>query len=291
VHSLLASTVALRIVVVDTTPHDPELAAALAFAPEIALLRPPTNCGFGGGTNMGLNWAQEQTECKYLLVLNNDTVVEPGTVVRLEQALDRDAGVGIATPRIGYMDEPARLWYGGGEIDWRRASGVTPGFNGPVDAPLALKERDVSFASGCAMLLRHAVLASLGGFDARYFMYEEDVELCLRARWQGVRIRYVPAAFLLHRAQGASATGGPLRMDFWSCARPQLPFYAFHIVRNRLHTIHLHARGLDALTAAICFPLYLMRRALPFAWGGRWDAILAMGRGAAAFWCSRTRRR
>jgi len=66
----------------------------------------------------------------------------------------------IMTPRIAYLDDPQKLWYGGGEIDWRRTSAFTPGFNQSAQAKLAMTERDVTFASGCALFVRASVLGS-----------------------------------------------------------------------------------------------------------------------------------
>jgi hypothetical protein len=283
VRSLLASACEAVLVVVDSTPDDPGLEPALAFAPGIQLIRAPENLGFGGANNLGIAWALRNTECEFFFLLNNDTTVRPDTIALLIAACERDPGIGIAVPRIAYMHDPGRLWYGGGEIDWRRASAVAPGFNGSANAPLAMTERDVTFATGCALFLRRAALAQLKGFDPRFFMYEEDCELCLRASECGIRIRYIPSAFILHRAQGSNRQSAHLRTDFWSTANPRLPFLCYHVIRNRLLNISLHARGKNLGLVAGFFPLFLIRRAVPFLIHGRCDAIVAMARGVADF--------
>jgi len=180
------------------------------------------------------------------------------------------------------------LWYGGGEVDWRRASAFTPGINRSATADLALAERDVTFATGCALFLRRSAIRQLGGFDSRFFMYEEDVELCLRARSQGIRIRYLPGAFILHRVQGSSKDRDQDRTDFWSTKNPRLPLLCYHVIRNRLLNVAMYARGKNFFLAMFFFPLFLVRRAGPFIWSGRMDAVIAMFRGMADFW--RTRR-
>jgi GT2 family glycosyltransferase len=198
----------------------------------------------------------------------------------LEAQLAERPEAAVVTPRIAFRDRPDRLWYGGGDIDWRRASVFTPGFDGPVDAPEALRKRFVTFASGCALFMRRSVLITLGGFDPRFFMYEEDVELCLRAQKHGFRILYIPKTLILHRAQGSSnPDDGGNRADFWSVKNPRLAFYAFHIIRNRMLNIFTHANAWQKLTAAVFFPLYLLRHSIPFLLGGRPDAVLAMLRG------------
>ncbi len=279
VGALLASAPPVSIVIIDTTPHDPELQDAMAFAPQVTLLRASENIGFGRANNLGIEWALRNTDCEFLFLLNNDAIVLPDAIARLEAAMDSHPGVGIMAPRIACLHDRDVLWYGGGEIDWRRASAFTPGSGGAADAPLAIKERDVTFASGCALFMRRSIASKLGGFDPRFFMYEEDVELCLRAAESGIRIRYVPQALVLHRAQGSSRTTDSGPADFWSCANPSLPFYAFHVMRNRLLNIRLHARGWRRLVALVCFPALIARRTIPFLLGGRIDAIAAMVRG------------
>lgn len=286
VRSLLRSTVPVEIVVVDTTPHDPELKPALDFAPGTTILRAHENVGFGRGNNLAIRWALDHTHRDFFFLLNNDAAIFPDTIQILEQAMEVQTGVGIMIPRIAYMHDPETLWYGGGDVDWRRASVFTPGINRSATASLAMTERDVTFATGCALFLRRSVLTQLGGFDPRFFMYEEDVELCLRASSAGIRIRYIPRSFILHRAQGSSR-GDKDRKDFWSPLNPRLPFLCYHVIRNRLLNVSLHARGRNLFLASIFFPLFVIRRAIPFLLHGRFDAIAAMFRGAAAFWSAR----
>ncbi len=287
VRSLLASTVPVEIVVVDTTPNDPDLPGILDFAPDVTLIHASENVGFGRGNNLGIGWALKHTSCEFIFLLNNDAVTYPESIERLEAGMSVQNGVGIMVPRISYLDKPELLWYGGGEVDWRRASAYTPGFNQSASAPLAMSERDVTFATGCALFLRRSVLHQLGGFDPRFFMYEEDVEFCLRAREKGIRIRYFPSAFILHRAQGSNKGSGHARTDFWAPGNPQLPFLCYHVIRNRLLNMALHARGKDFLVAVCFFPLFMIRRALPFLRHGRFDAIVGMLRGVAGFWLAR----
>jgi len=290
VKSLLAATVPVEIVVVDTTPDDPDLEAALRFAPGLTLIRASDNVGFGCGNNLGIDWAFAHTSCEFIFLFNNDAIVFPATIERLEAAMAANLEVGIMTPRIAYLDEPEKLWYGGGEVDWWRSGAVAPGFNQSAQAQLAMTERDVTFASGCALFVRRSVLKELRGFDPRFFMYEEDVELCLRASESGIRIRYIPHSLVLHRVQGSSRDSSNERRDFWSAHGANLTFYAYHVIRNRLLNADLHAHGKQRIIVAVSFPLFLIRRAIPLLLRGRVDAVLAMFRGIAGFWRTRPSR-
>lgn len=279
VESLLNSVDPGSIVVVDTTPNDPYLENALEFAPELTLIRACGNIGYGRAVNLGIEWALSHTLCEFFLFMNNDAVVLSDSIARLESAMISHPEAGLMAPRIVCLHNNSVLWYGGGEIDWRRASAYTPGFNAASNAPLALKEREVTFASGCALFVRRSAITRLVGFDPRFFMYEEDVELCLRAQELGIRIRYIPQSLVLHRVQGSSRDATNDRSDFWSCENPSLPFYTFHVMRNRMLNIQLHARGWERLVALTFFPFLLLRRAIPFLLGGRYDAVTAMLKG------------
>ncbi|MGO9434825.1 MAG: glycosyltransferase family 2 protein [Terracidiphilus sp.] len=284
VHSLLASTVPVKIIIVDTSPNDPELGAALTFAPSVTILSASENVGFGRGNNLGIDWALEHTSCDFIFLLNNDAVIYPESISCLEASIATNTEVGIMTPRIAYLDAPEKLWYGGGEVDWRRAGPVTPGFNQSAHAALAMTERDVTFASGCALFVRSSVIRQLGGFDPRFFMYEEDVEFCLRASEMGILIRYIPRSVILHKGQGSDPGASRGQQNLWSVSNARLPFFAFHIVRNRLLNVYLHAHGKNLLTAGVFFPLFIVRRAIPLVLGGRMDAVGAMFKGMADFW-------
>ena len=285
--SLRDSVTPLSIVAVDNSPNDPDLDTLLSAYPEVTFLRAPENLGFGRGNNLGIRWALENTDCEFVFVFNNDAVIKPDSIRQLEIAMEAHPEVGIMVPRIAYMDRPDVLWYGGGEVDWRRGSAVAPGIHGPVDAELALTSREVTFATGCALFVRRSVLRKIGGFDPRFFMYEEDVEFCLRAKEHGIRIRYVPESIVLHRCQGSVRKIGESTGDIWDVKNPKLSFYAFHIIRNRLLNMYFHAHGINGLVFILFFPLYVLRRAIPFAFGGRFDAIMAMAKGGLSFLLAR----
>ena len=139
------------------------------------------------------------------------------------------------------------------------------------------------------MFIRRSVALALGGFDPRFFIYEEDVELCLRAREQGIRIRYIPASLVLHRVQGSTQESGADRRRFWSVDNAHLPFLAYHVMRNRMLNVRLHARGRNRIVALAFLPLMILRRAFPFALAGRFDAIAAMLKGLADSTCMNLR--
>jgi len=275
--SLLACPEAPFVVVVDNTPDDPELEGQISFYPLLKLIRAEENLGFGRGNNLGIDWALKHVRCEFIFVLNNDTTIRPDCIQRLEAAMDDHPEAGVIASRIVLSENPDVLWYGGGEVDWKRGGGKVPGFGGSSEDGEALRSRWVTFASGCAMFFRSEVLRTVGGFDERYFMYEEDVELSFRVQEAGWRIWYESSAVVEHRVHGSTRIGEKF-VPALSPTNPNLPFYAYHITKGRLLTMLRHARGMRRWVFGCCFPAFMAIKTGQWVLHGRWDALRALVR-------------
>jgi hypothetical protein len=182
-----------------------ELAGHIGTAELIAT---PRNLGFGGGNNAGIRRALEKGAA-LVLVVNPDTTVSPDCIGLLERALLNRPGAGIAGPTVVRASAPEEIESAG--IAFARWTGrmrlidsAQPGI------------REVDGVQGCAMLLRAEVFAQAGFFAEDYFLYFEDLELCLRARRAGLVSIVVPEAVALH--EGAKATGTqPARRLYFAC--------------------------------------------------------------------------
>lgn len=288
--SLAESAVQVQAVVVDNSPNDPELEAALSPFTDVHLIRAPENLGFGLGNNLGIDWALQHQDYEFVLILNNDATIDPDAIDLLEAAMDTHPEAGIVTARIVLAEDESKLWYGGGEVDWRRGGGRVPGVLGPANAPMAMQARHVSFASGCAMMIRRNVLQDLGGFDKRFFMYEEDLELSLRVQEAGWKIWYEPNSVIKHLGQGSLRREGEKFTGLLWSSNPNLPFYVFHIIKNRLDNMSMHAHGKDRMVFFTFFPLLLMRLMTRFLLTNRWDAVKALFRALQEFIASKALR-
>ena len=275
--SLMRSSVPVSIVVVDNTPDDPLLVTYLKDYPDVTIISAPKNLGFGEGNNLGLAWAIKNLDFTQVLFLNNDAEIVSNTIAVLEAVLDSKHDVGIATGRIVLANSPDTLWYGGGEVDWKRGSGHLPGFLGPSDSTIAMHSRYVSFASGCALMLRRCVFESIGCFDSRYFMYEEDLELCLRVQQDGWKVWYESSALVYHEGQASMKTDNDKEFkSAWNPENGNLPFYAYHIFKNRLLTMYLYARGGNRAIFLLYFPFFIGIKVIRFIRHGRWSSITAI---------------
>lgn len=215
-----------EVVVVDNASSDGSAEALAAADPECRFLPTGSNLGFGTAANVGV----ANTAGGYVLILNPDTVVQPGTTAALAAALDSDAALAVVGPRIENLDgtlyPSARqfpklgvaaghaflgvVWKGNRftrryrMLDWDHAA------PGPVD-----------WVGGACMLVRRTAFEQLGGFDPAYFMYVEDVDLCWRLRRAGWTVGYQPAGRVVH-AVGGSSQLAPYRMilaHHWSLLR------------------------------------------------------------------------
>lgn len=164
--------------------------------PHLAL---PRNVGFAAAVNLGV----ARTSAPAVLVLNADTVLEPGCVGTLVAALAADPELAGVQPRILQLEgaapgpvEEARL-YSAGQALTRDGRAVELGA-GQAQRPEHLAGREVFGVCGAACLLRRDLFEQLGGYAERYFAFYEDVELNVRARVLGRRFAYVPEAVAWH---------------------------------------------------------------------------------------------
>lgn len=197
--SLLAGDYpALTILLVDNGSPDGSGERLHAAFPAIAYLQTGANLGYTGGNNAGIRWAME-AGADYVLILNNDTVVEPAAVRRLVEAASGVERIGATAPKILYFAKPDRIWFGGGHLSRLHGLGLHEQ-QGERDAPgPADTVRDITFATGCCCLFPTDALRTVGVFAEDFFAYVEDVELSLRLARAGYRILYQPEARVLHR--------------------------------------------------------------------------------------------
>lgn len=203
--SLVAHGVAeADVVFVDNGSTDGSLERVTAAFPRAQVIRNASNLGFGEASNQGARRALD-LGADAVFFVNNDVVLPAGTLARLQQEFERDPGLGIAGPRVLYRDDPARVWAAGGMLTWRENLSTLVG-HGERDGDEFRRTRDVDYVAGCALLARRACLEAVGLFDATYFAYMEDVDLCLRAKARGFGVRVVGEVCVLHAT--SSATGG-----------------------------------------------------------------------------------
>jgi GT2 family glycosyltransferase len=200
--SLADSTYAAQeVLVVDNASPDGSGARLRARFPAVHHLTTSHNGGYTAGNNRGFEWVLARGDVEYVVVLNNDTIVDPHCIERLVAAA-QETGAAAVAPLMLYYDEPNIVWYAGGSVSHARIMGKHLGENEPMIA--GRPRMPVSFICGCCFLLRVDVLRAIGGFDERFFAYGEDLELSIRLARGGYVMLHEPAATLLHRISRTS---------------------------------------------------------------------------------------
>lgn len=187
----------LQCIVVDNGGGSAALAQAVARAPDTLLLQPPTNLGFGGGCNL----AVQHSRAAIVVLINPDVTLRPGFLQALAGAL-AEPGTGIAGAKLLFPDGRT-VQHAGGLLDLPLGLTSHRGYH-ETDGPAYDMPTDVPYVTGAALAIWRDTWEHLGGCDERFWpAYYEEVDLCLRARAQGLRVCYVPAAVAEHQETSA----------------------------------------------------------------------------------------
>jgi GT2 family glycosyltransferase len=181
----------------------------------VRVIRNSANVGFGAA----INQAFRISEAPYLATLNDDTAADPGWLAALVTEAE-------AHPECGLFASQVRLARTGlldsaGMLIARDGSSKQRGHGQPPD--LYASVRDALLPSGSAALYRRSMLEEIGLFDETFFLYCEDTDLGLRARWAKWGCRYVAGAVVEHRYSHSAGQASPLK--------------AYYVERNRLYTV------------------------------------------------------
>jgi N-acetylglucosaminyl-diphospho-decaprenol L-rhamnosyltransferase len=205
--------IAFEVVVLDNASQDGTVEMISSRFPNVRLVALTENIGFAAGVNR----AASETTGEFLLLLNPDTIVHPGTVERIVAFARQQPHYGIYGGRTLDPDgrvNPGSCW--GRLTLWSLlcyATMLSTLFKrSRVFDPVSLGRwqrdsvREVDIVTGCLLLLPRRVWDELGGFDTRFFMYGEDADLALRAAARGYRSVITPEAVITHEIGGSSTT-------------------------------------------------------------------------------------
>lgn len=182
----------LELVVVDNDSGDGSAELIAAEVPEATVVEAGSNTGFAGGCNLGVEHATGQ----YVAFLNNDARPDPLWVAAAVATLESDRSIGAIACKVLDWDGKV-VDYVDGSLTW-----FGMGYKrevGRVDSPEFDEPKDVLFATGAATVMPTEVFREVGGFDERFFMFYEDVDLGWRLNLLGWKVRYEPRSIAFHK--------------------------------------------------------------------------------------------
>ena len=273
-----------EIIVVDNGSTDNSQNYLKTIFPNIILIENIKNEGFGKANNIGMRWCLNNSDATYFFIINNDTKIRKDTLSQLIRTAASASNIGIVTPKIYFMDSENIVWFAGGYFDVKRGSARVIGVHeldkGQYDIPT-----EITFATGCAMLIKKSVIENIGMFDERYFVYEEDVEFSLRVIKYGYKIFYEPNAIVYHRVN-ASIRKSDVFSGILSPKNSRACFYYYYLVRNRLFTMKKHANIFRWIIFLPYFLFYWSIKCSQSAIVGNYKAMGGIAKGIKDFFLS-----
>jgi len=210
------TAVTLETIVVDNASAGFDAALVEGSLPGARLIRNSRNSGFAVAANQGLRVAAG----RYLLLLNPDTIVEPGSLATMVGYMDANPDVGCSTAKLvmenGRLDLACRRMFPTPTRALYRISLLSRLF--PRNRRFAQynltylpedREADIDSPCGAFMMVRSELRESVGLLDERYFMYGEDLDWAYRIKNAGWRVTYQPAAQAIHLKRAASSSNRP----------------------------------------------------------------------------------
>ena len=193
-----------KIIIVDNASTNDSLTYLKKSSKDCRIIESKDNLGFAGGNNLGIEYALNNG-ADYVMLLNNDTLVEPNFLDEMLNTVKGNAKVGLVGCKIMYYPKKDTIWYGGGYINWFKFIGVHYGLK-EIDNGQCDREKEIDFMTGCCMLIKREVFEKTGLLSDDYFMYFEDVDFCVKVKDSGYKIWYNPKAVIYHKV-GLSGGG------------------------------------------------------------------------------------
>lgn len=231
----------LSIVVVDNNSADNTQQAVAESYPDVAYVRNDFNAGVAGGRNIGIAYLEKNAAYEYILILDNDTVVDKDFLQPMVDLFEQDRTIGVASPKIYLMDEEGILDQAPGSVVNFYLGTTGKQGHGEYDrGQYDMVQSQKYLPSGACSLTRRSVLQELKGLDEVFNPYGyEDLDYSLRVKKAGYRVAYVPESVIYHKgsrtgfssytAEYAANKGKRLRIFMQRHATP-LQYLCFNLM-------------------------------------------------------------
>jgi len=220
--------------------------------PRITLIKNKENIGFAAGNNVGIRHALSQG-ADYILLLNNDTIVDSSVLKELINVAESDEKIGVVGA-VNYSFEDRKKvvmlsisfnWFTG----FTKKEDLDAISRGVITEP-----RQVHGVTGSSLLIKRAVVGKIGLLDSRFFIYYEDTDWCMRARKAGYKVLYVPRAKIWHKVGVSFGQKSPAEFYLYTrnlplfmiknCPKVFIPsFFLFYILKISIYSISFILTG------------------------------------------------
>lgn len=260
---------AFQIILVDNGSENFEGQKLKKEFPEIELIENGKNLGFAGGNNVGIRRALEDG-FSYVMLLNNDTEVEPNFLEEMISKFQSNPKLGMVQPLIFFLHDRNKIWSAGGRWNSFLGRAITVGDRKMIKS-IDLKDSEIDWATGCCILISKEALEQIGLLNEQYFTYFEDVDWSLRLKDKGYKIELASAAKIYHEAGASSKkkhSEGTLSASV---------FY-FH-VRNQFFLLRDHLSGIPFCAGLGYHGIRFFTWMVYFCFRGRFQKLKAVARG------------
>lgn len=204
----------------------------------LILIRNEKNYGFAEGNNIGIRYALKALEPDYILLLNNDTVVDSRFLSELIKVGESEEKIGILGPKIYHYDRRDIIASAGAKIDLWSGHASQRGSGTPENG--SYKEVEyVDYVTGCALFIKTELIENVGMLDDSFFAYWEETDLCMRSRKAGYRVAFVPESKIWHKISATTNKISGLQL--------------YYMTRNKLLFMKKHANGLQISSFSVLF--------------------------------------
>ena len=185
-------SISYEIIVVDNSSNDGTQSFIRAKYPDVPLIENKKNLGFSGANNKGLKIAKG----RYSVLLNDDTYIKEDTFGKLAAFMDSETDIGICGPKLLNID---------GSL--QRQGSLLSAYKWRSNSPI-----EVGFVLGACLFIRMAMISKIGLLDENLFFYNDDLDLCKRARMSGFKVVYYPDAEIYHYGGYSSKRSPNMRL-------------------------------------------------------------------------------
>jgi GT2 family glycosyltransferase len=206
--------------------------------PSVDLVMNPINYGFAAGNNFGIMKARG----KYILLLNNDTMVTPGFLEPMIEKMESDPNIGVISPKLRFYHTPNTIQYAGyTEMHPFTLRNFSIGFN-EIDKGQYDIDHETPSAHGAAMLVSMEVIKKVGMMSYIFFLYYEESDWCEQIKKAGYKIWYVHNSLVYHRESISTGRMSPMKI--------------YYLNRNRLVFMRRNLKGM-IFYKAILYQLFI----------------------------------